>query len=117
MAAKVRPCLVLSAPIADADRALITLLPHTTSTRRTQFEAAVEVAFLRAGAFDAQGLLSVPVKFAIRPLGVLNESQLKAVEAAVLQVAQPSLPVRRRQDCRRHTEAGVTGRGCTWGLG
>ena len=32
-AAKVRPCLVLSIPAADQDRALATLVPHTTSTR------------------------------------------------------------------------------------
>jgi mRNA interferase MazF len=83
MTAKIRPCLVLSAPVADSDRALITLVPHTTSTRGTQFETAVQAVFLRAGAFDAQGLITVPVKPAIRQLGVLNEAQLKAVEAAV----------------------------------
>ena len=76
MTAKIRPCLVLSAPIGDSDRALITLVPHTTSTRGTHFEAAVQAPFLRAGAFDAQGLITVPVKFAIRQLGALNESQL-----------------------------------------
>ena len=32
-AAKVRPCLVLSIPAADEDRALATLIPHTTSVR------------------------------------------------------------------------------------
>jgi mRNA-degrading endonuclease toxin of MazEF toxin-antitoxin module len=40
MTAKVRPCLVMSAAIGDNDRALITLVPHTTSTRGTPFEAA-----------------------------------------------------------------------------
>lgn len=32
-AAKVRPCLVLSIPALIQDRALATLVPHTTSTR------------------------------------------------------------------------------------
>jgi len=31
--AKVRPCLVISIPALDQDRALVTLVPHTTSSR------------------------------------------------------------------------------------
>ncbi|TYQ31131.1 type II toxin-antitoxin system PemK/MazF family toxin [Pseudanabaena sp. UWO310] len=31
--AKVRPCLVVSIPALDRDRALVTLVPHTTSLR------------------------------------------------------------------------------------
>ena len=83
MTAKIRPCVVISAPIGDTERALITLVPHTTSTRGTQFEANAQVQFLRAGAFDAQGLITVPVTLAIRRLGTLNESQIKLVETAV----------------------------------
>lgn len=55
MAAKVRPCLVVSTRIEDEDRALVTLVPHTTSTRGTRFEADVNTPFLKSGAFDAQG--------------------------------------------------------------
>ena len=83
MTAKVRPCLVISADIGENDRALITLVPHTTSIRETRFEAPLQIQFLRPGAFDAQGLITVPATLAIRRLGALNESQLKAVEAAV----------------------------------
>jgi mRNA interferase MazF len=43
MAAKVRPALVISVPAADADRALATFVPHTTSPRQTRFEVAVAV--------------------------------------------------------------------------
>lgn len=43
MAAEVRPALVISVEAIDADRALATLVPHTTSARGTQFEAAVSV--------------------------------------------------------------------------
>ncbi len=39
--AKVRPALVISAPATDADRALVTLVPHTTTLRQSQFEAVV----------------------------------------------------------------------------
>lgn len=39
MAAKVRPALVLSVPADDTDRALATLVPHTTSPRQSRFES------------------------------------------------------------------------------
>ncbi|MFL6247141.1 MAG: type II toxin-antitoxin system PemK/MazF family toxin [Thermoanaerobaculia bacterium] len=45
LAAKVRPCVVVSTRIGDLDRALITLVPHTTSTRGTQFESVLPVRF------------------------------------------------------------------------
>lgn len=83
MAAKVRPCLVISSRISENDRALITLVPHTTSTRGTRFEAMVSTHFLKSGAFDAQGLATVPVNRAVRVLGRLKDEQMRAVEAAV----------------------------------
>jgi mRNA interferase MazF len=42
MAAKVRPALVISVPAEDADRALVTIVPHATSSRQSRFEAANE---------------------------------------------------------------------------
>lgn len=83
MAAKVRPCLVLSVPIGDSDRALVTLIPHTTSTRGTVFETAVPTAFLKLGAFDAQGIVTVPVNRAIRLLGNLSQDAMQDVEVVV----------------------------------
>jgi mRNA-degrading endonuclease toxin of MazEF toxin-antitoxin module len=41
MAAKVRPALAISVPVEDIDRALVTLVPHTTSPRQSRFEVAV----------------------------------------------------------------------------
>ena len=41
LAAKVRPCLVLSVPTDPQDRVLVTLVPHTTSVQGTRFEVAV----------------------------------------------------------------------------
>lgn len=44
MVAKVRPCLVLSIPADhDSDRVLVTVVPHTTSTRDSRFEVASNV--------------------------------------------------------------------------
>ncbi len=49
-AAKVRPCLVLSIPAEIVDRALVTLVPHTTSTRGSRLEVNLRVRYLREGA-------------------------------------------------------------------
>ncbi|HUP42673.1 MAG TPA: type II toxin-antitoxin system PemK/MazF family toxin [Thermoanaerobaculia bacterium] len=83
LAAKVRPCLVLSVPITDTDRALVTLVPHTTALRANRFEVQFRVPFLRSGGFDAQGLVTVPTAKLIRRLGKLQESQMSAVEERV----------------------------------
>lgn len=47
LAAKVRPCLICSVPFEDEDRALVNVLPHTTSPRGSRFEVNVNVPFLR----------------------------------------------------------------------
>jgi mRNA interferase MazF len=83
MAAKVRPCLVISTSVEDSDRALVTLVPHTTSTRGSRFEAVVNASFLKTGAFDAQGLVTVPVGHAIRHLGSLSPDQMRIVGQAI----------------------------------
>ena len=83
LAAKVRPCVVVSSRIADADRALITLVPHTTSVRRTAYEANLKVEFLKPGAFDAQGIVTVPVAHAVRLMGRLRPDDMKAIEAVL----------------------------------
>ena len=80
LAAKVRPALVMSVPAAESDRALVTLVPLTTSLRGTRFEVPLSVQFLRVGAFDAQGLVTIPHAKLIRRLGVLTPAQLMAVE-------------------------------------
>ncbi len=83
MAAKTRPCLILNVAAGDADRALATLVPHTTSTRGSRFEVSVNVGFLRSGAFDAQNLVTIPTVKLIRKLGRLAQDELTAVENAV----------------------------------
>jgi mRNA interferase MazF len=80
MSAKVRPCLVISVPIEDTDRALVTLVPHTTSVRSSRFECTVAVPFLKQGAFDTQGIITVPTVKLLRRLGTLQSEQLSKVE-------------------------------------
>jgi mRNA interferase MazF len=82
LAAKVRPALVISVPAAEVDRALVTVVPHTTSARGSRFEAPVSTPFLRAGVFDAQNLITIPHAKAIRSLGKLSAAQLTVVERA-----------------------------------
>jgi mRNA interferase MazF len=83
MAAKTRPCLVLSIPVADVDRALVTLVPHTTSPRGSRFESPTGARFLRVGVFDAQNLVTIPTVKLIRKLGNLPIVDFSAVENAV----------------------------------
>jgi mRNA interferase MazF len=83
MAAKVRPALVISVAADDQDRALVTLVAHTTSPRRSRFEVSVAVPFLRAGVFDAQNLITIPHAKLIRPLGRLSAAQLTELEQAL----------------------------------
>ena len=83
MVEKVRPVLILSIPFADADRALVTVVFHTTAVRNSQFEVQIEVPFLKEGAFVAQSIATYPTVRAIRKLGALNATQLAEVEAAV----------------------------------
>jgi mRNA interferase MazF len=81
--AKTRPCLVLSIPVRDTDRALVTVIPHTTSPRGTRFEVAVPRPFLERGVFDAQNPTSITQAKLIRKLGDLEGVQLSEVENAV----------------------------------
>jgi mRNA interferase MazF len=82
LAAKIRPALVISVPAEDIDRALVTLVPHTTSARGSRFEATASVPFLRAGVFDAQNLVTIPHAKLVRSLGRLSPTQLSVVERA-----------------------------------
>ncbi len=83
IAAKVRPCLVLSVPPEPQDRVLVTLVPHTTSVKGTRFEVDVPAPFLKPGAFDAQGLITVATARLLRKLGELQPAELALVEEAV----------------------------------
>jgi len=83
MTAKVRPCLVISIGATEQERALATLVPHTTSIRNSRFEVNPKVRFLREGVFDAQSLVTIPHAKLIRKMGTLSMTQLAEVERAV----------------------------------
>jgi mRNA interferase MazF len=72
---------VISGPYADEDRALIGVIPHTTSLRGSQYEIKVTARFLqREGAFLLQGIATVPPAYFGRKLGSLPDAQMKEIE-------------------------------------
>jgi mRNA interferase MazF len=83
MAAKTRPVLVVSAVYGDTDRAIVTVVPHTTELRGSPFEIAVASPFLRQRAFLVQGISTYPKAWAIRRIGILNREQMAAVMLGV----------------------------------
>ena len=53
-----------------ADRGLrwcpVTVVPHTTALRGSRFEVTVSARYLKAGGFDAQGIVTIPAVRLIR---------------------------------------------------
>ena len=81
--AKTRPCLILSVPALDTDRALTTVIPYTSKARGTRFEVDISTSFLSGGVFDAQNPTTTSrVKF-LKRLGKLSSDQMGQVEDAV----------------------------------
>ncbi len=83
MVEKVRPVLILNMPFADNDRAVVTVVFHSTALRGSQFEVQLQVPFLKDGAFIAQSIATYPTARAVRRLGRLSPPQFAAVETAV----------------------------------
>ncbi|NBV32446.1 MAG: type II toxin-antitoxin system PemK/MazF family toxin [Proteobacteria bacterium] len=83
MAAKVRPCLILSVPFADDEKAVVTYVARTTQVHGGRFEVEhIDHRFL-SGVFDAQNIGSVPLVKLERFLTRLGGDKLSEVEAAV----------------------------------
>jgi mRNA interferase MazF len=82
-AAKTRPGVVFSIAYMDQDRAVVTLVTHTTSTRGSRFEVEIPKAFLDQGAFDGQNIVTVPRVKVFKKLGKLTDEEFAKVEDAV----------------------------------
>jgi mRNA interferase MazF len=72
MAAKVRPCLVLTSPPKEEELAVVTLVAHTTALRGNRWEVTVPKPFLKEGAFDVQRIATVATVKLERKLGDLS---------------------------------------------
>ena len=79
LAAKVRPCLLLTDWPADDELALITVLAHTRSIQGNRWEYALPKPFIRDGAFHLQQINSVPVTKLERKLGELSSVEMEAI--------------------------------------
>ncbi len=82
---KTRPALVVSVRFGDQDRALVTVVPHTTSLRGSPFEVPAGAPFLKPGAFLVQGVTTFPTVRALHRLGALSSAGFDQVFQALLQ--------------------------------
>lgn len=80
LAAKIRPVPVISVDFADADHALITVIPHTTSPWGSRFEILLPVPWLKAGAFNLQAMFPLAPPRFIRKLGNLSPINMANIE-------------------------------------
>ena len=79
LAAKVRPCLLLTGFPADDELALVTVVPHTTAIRGNQWEHACQKGFLKPGAFHLQQVQSVSITRLVRRLGELDTAEMAKI--------------------------------------
>ena len=75
LAAKVRPCLVLTNPPADDELALVTVCHHTTALRGNRWEVAIPKPFLREGVFHLQQVNTISTAKLMRKLGELTDDE------------------------------------------
>ena len=83
LAQKTRPCLVLSIGFLDNERAVVTYVPRTTSVRNTRFEVPHQMKGLDPGAFDAQGIGTVPTVKLQRCVGIVDQVIVQQIERAI----------------------------------
>ena len=86
LAAKVRPCLVLSDYPADDELALVVIVPHTTAVRGNRWEMDIPKPFLKAGVFHLQQIQSVPMVRLQKKLGELTAAELQHLRSGLCQL-------------------------------
>lgn len=83
MVEKARPVLILSVPFGDADRAVVTVVFHSTALRGSEYEVTVPCPLLKPGTSVCQSIATYPIARAIRRLGLLQPTRLEHVEKMV----------------------------------
>lgn len=81
MAAKVRPCLLLTDAPEDDELALVTVVHHTTSTKGNRWELEIRKSFLKEGAFHFQQINTIQTVRLMRRLGTLSPEEMQRVNA------------------------------------
>jgi mRNA interferase MazF len=79
LAAKVRPCLLLTDFPSVEELALITIVPHTTALRGNRWELPLTLPYLKPGAFHLQQIQSVPINALMRRLGTLSDADYNLI--------------------------------------
>lgn len=80
MAAKVRPCVILTDRPKDDDLDVFKVIAHTTALRGSHWEVPIEKPFLDIdGAFDVQRVATVASSKSERKLGILSAIELGLV--------------------------------------
>ncbi len=80
MAAKIRPCLILTRPPKGDELDVFTVVAHTTARRGNRWEVQIEKPFLDdEGAFDVQRVATVASVKLERKLGELTSAELNLV--------------------------------------
>ena len=86
LAAKVRPCLVLSDYPADDELALIVIVPHTTAVRRSRWEVPSSASFLKHGVFHLQQIQPVSLPRLEAKIGILSSDDFRALKRRLAQL-------------------------------
>ena len=92
LAAKVRPCLVLSDYPKDDELSLVIIVPHTTAVRKNRREVSIPKTFLEAGAFHLQQLQAVPIVRLQRRIGELTDQELRLVRSKLSELLHLAPP-------------------------
>lgn len=80
MAAKVRPCLVLTPRPQRDDLDVFTVIAHTTAVRGSRWELSIQKPYLDDdGAFDVQRVATVAAVKLERKLGELSSGEMNNV--------------------------------------
>jgi mRNA interferase MazF len=85
LAAKVRPCLLLTGWPADNELALVTVMAHTRTLRGNPWELRLWNPLFKEGAFHLQQIHSIPIVKLERKLGTLTAAELKEIEQLLRQ--------------------------------
>jgi mRNA interferase MazF len=85
LAAKLRPCLLLTGFPSDEELALVTVVAHITALKGNPWELEIKKPFLRKGAFHLQQIHSIPLSAFVRFLGILNTDEMKKVEQKIME--------------------------------
>jgi mRNA interferase MazF len=83
LAAKVRPCLLLSDYPADDELALMLVVPHTTSVRGNRWEFPAQSPFLKPGVFHLQQIQPVSLVRLERKLGLMPPAKMAELRRAI----------------------------------